>query len=75
MVSDKTIPKFLTARSPSGLQRRMGRNNGRAHKRFHYFDFQEMQDGNWICWYYDEINIEQELEKINDESNREIATR
>lgn len=69
MVTDKTVPKFLTARSPSGLQRRMLRNNGKSHKRFHYFDIQQLRDGNWICWYYDEISIDEQLEQVNGKSD------
>lgn len=74
MVSDKTIPKFITASNPSGLRRRMFRNNGKHHKRFQYFDIQQMRDGNWIAWYYDEIDIEQELKAINGESNEQVTT-
>ena len=60
----KDIPKFISASSPQGLQRKMYKNNVDRQKVFRYFDLQETREGRWIAWYYDAMSIEDELREI-----------
>ena len=52
-----TIPHFLTAATPQELRRLMFKNNLRTGIIFKYFDIQQMDNGDWIAWYFHDLNI------------------
>jgi len=52
-----SIPHFLIASSPKELRRLLLKNNLRAGIVFKYFDIAEMQDGNWIAWFFHDIDV------------------
>lgn len=69
MIDFRDIPKHLIADSPKGLQRKMMKNNEKYQKLFRYFDIQETNEGKWVCWYYDIMTAEEELQGINKDVN------
>lgn len=65
-----SIPFFLTASTPKELRRLMLKNNLQTGIVFKYFDIQQMQDGNWIAWYFHDIEynslVKSDLKKEKD---------
>lgn len=51
------IPNFLKASTPDLLRESMLSNNISKNKFIRYQDIQELKDGSWICWYYDDIDL------------------
>lgn len=50
------IPRFLSASSPSGLERIMLKNNLDKSKEHNYFDIVQV-DGKWFAWFYEEVQV------------------
>ena len=55
------IPKFIQAKSLLGLERRIKELTLKSGKQFHFFDFFQDQDKNYIAVYRDEIEIQTEI--------------
>lgn len=53
-IDSRSIPAFVQARSPQGLRRQMLMVNARAGAFHKFFDIQFV-NGNWIAWYYKQI--------------------
>ena len=51
------VPNYLKASNPELLRGKMLENNLIKGLFIKYQDIQELKDGSWICWYYDEINF------------------
>ncbi len=62
----RNIPSHLVASSPRGLERKMRDLNDKKKVVHRYFDFNQLLDGTFICWYYNEKTIEDELKEIED---------
>ena len=45
-------PKFLEARSAESLKEKMLENNLTMGVELNYFSIQQLNDGNWIAWFY-----------------------
>lgn len=56
-VSLTSIPHYIVAASPKELRRLMFKNNLKHGLVFKYFDIQQTQDGNWICWYFHDLEF------------------
>lgn len=56
--SARRIPHYISARSPSGLQRLMFLNNLRDGLEHQYFDI-SLQGNRWYAWFYKEIKSEE----------------
>jgi hypothetical protein len=52
------VPNFLTASTPALLRELMFKNNLEKQSFIKYQDISQLADGSFICWYYDEINLE-----------------
>lgn len=46
------LPAYLMARTPMGLRLLCFKNNVKHGITFHYFDFQQLSNGRFICWFY-----------------------
>lgn len=57
------IPNYLKASSPENLRALMLENNQRLNSFISYQDISELADGSFICWFYEEINLDALLEK------------
>jgi len=55
------IPHFISAEGKQALRRAFFDNNTAKDKMFQYFDIHEENDGTWTAWYYDTIDVEDEL--------------
>ena len=53
-----SIPNFLIAQTPVLLRESMLQNNLKLKKQIVYQDISELKDGSFICWYYDEIDLD-----------------
>jgi hypothetical protein len=47
------LPNYLKASTPELLRALMLENNLRLHSFVRYQDMQELKDGSWICWFYE----------------------
>lgn len=47
------LPSYLKASTPDLLRALMLENNLRLQSFVVYQDIQELKDGSWICWYYE----------------------
>ncbi len=52
-----SIPHYLIASTPKELRRLTLKNNIRSGIVFKYFNISQMQDGNWIAWFFHDIDI------------------
>jgi hypothetical protein len=59
------IPNYLKASSPEKLRALMLETNQRLNSFVKYQDISELSDGSFVCWYYEEINIEALLARVN----------
>lgn len=64
------IPNFLKAKTPEKLRELMLQNNLTKHKEFKYQDISELKDGSFICWYYDEINLDNLIKTAGVDKNK-----
>ena len=64
-----TIPHFLLAETPAGLRRKMVLNSAKFGMFISYFDFSQLQNGKFICWY------NMDLLKEASTSDRSIQTK
>ena len=55
------IPNFVSAKTKRGLRGAFLSRNEEKKKMFQYFDIQQEKDGTWTAWYYDKIDIQEEL--------------
>ena len=53
-----SIPNYLIAKTPDLLRELMLQNNLRTNKHIIYQDISELKNGSFICWYYDEVNLD-----------------
>lgn len=60
------VPHYLKASSPDLLLEEMLSNNVRLGSQIKYQDINELKDGSFICWYYEEINLEQKIEQAKE---------
>lgn len=71
-----SIPHYIIAASPQELQRLCILNNLKTGIVFKYFDIKQMLDGNWIAWYFHDIDYnslvksEQKKEKEKSEVSK-----
>lgn len=67
MAADQNrLPNYLTASTPELLRGEMLKNNLRLKAEVKYQDMQELKNGSWICWYYDESpEFEQVMRLVN----------
>lgn len=59
------VPNYLKASSPENLRALMLQNNQRLNSFIKYQDISELSDGSFICWYYEEINLDALLAAVN----------
>ena len=59
------IPNFIKASTPEQLRELMLLNNLRLKSFIKYQDISELSDGSFICWYYEELPIENLLKPSN----------
>lgn len=58
------IPNFLKATTPDLLRESMLLNNLRMQSFVQYQDIKQLNDGSFICWYYEEIPQEKIIPRI-----------
>jgi len=72
-ISVGKIPKFISAASPSGLQRLMLKTQVKLGYGVHFFDIQFLAESKkWFAWYYDndDITAYNAGEKLGNEGER-----
>jgi hypothetical protein len=57
------IPNYLIAKTPELLRASMLNNNLQKNIKFDYQDISELKNGSFICWYYEEIDLDKLLKR------------
>ncbi len=51
------VPTYLKASTPELLRESMLMNNLRLNQWVQYQDIRQLNDGSFICWYYEDIDL------------------
>lgn len=61
-INANLVPNYLTAQSFDLLRMAMIENNLRLKSFISYHTIQQLQNGSWIAWYYDNFNFDSLLQ-------------